>query len=337
MQQANESYISNTSFRADWTDDNPAENVASYTLWVKQHSESSLLLEETFAKCTKHGSQDIGSDMDNYMDNAGWTGTKVFQEAGGVRLGSSSAKGNITSPALDLTDGTGKITIIFNAKPYSNDKNIGVKIACGDVSQDITVTAEGQQTIVLDAVQAANQKVQIATIANGKRIIITSLKIIDGEVTAGNNAPRRVATEQGDASTRTITGITDKFYLVKELTPGGTFDYKVKAIYADGSESSWSNIMQVILHDQPQTGIRGDIDLDGVVDVNDVNILISILLGRENAADYGTRYDLNNNGMADIDDINTLINIILGKETASRTAHKPTLQLNRIAGTDAAK
>lgn len=314
MQPANESYITNTSFRADWTDDNPAENVASYTLWVKQHSEATLLLEETFAKCIKNATQDIGNNMNSYMDNAGWTGTKVFQAEGGVRLGTSGASGNITSPAQDLTDGTGKITVILNAKPFNTDTNVGLKISCGDVSETIVISAEGQQTIVLDAAQAANQKIQIATTANGKRIIITSLKIYDGEVTASNNAPSRVAAEQGDATTRTITGITDKFYLVKELTAGGTFDYKVKAIYVDGTESNWSNIMQVILLNQPETGLRGDINLDGVVDVKDLNIAVNIILGKESAENYGTRYDLNNNGEADVTDLNIIVNIILGKE-----------------------
>ena len=60
------------------------------------------------------------------------------------------------------------------------------------------------------------------------------------------------ASETGDANARTITGITNKYYTVSNLTAGTTYIYKVKAIYTDGSVSAWSNEQSVTLtEDQP--------------------------------------------------------------------------------------
>ena len=57
----------------------------------------------------------------------------------------------------------------------------------------------------------------------------------------------------------------------------------------------------------------GDVDGDGKVNGTDLNILIDIVLGRDNAANYDGRADLNGDDECDAVDINNLINIILGK------------------------
>ena len=314
MQPADTNHVYFNSFRADWTDETPADNVASYTLWVNRYVQPqyTLLLEETFAKCTRETTQSIANSLNNYMDNVGWTGYRVYQTVGGVRLGSGQGSGYITSPALNLSEGTGKISVVFTAKPYNTDTNVNVKITCGDATQTITVNSEAEQTIVLDAEQAANQKVQIATTASRKRIIITALKIYDGDVTA-QNAPARVAAEQGDSTMRTITGITDRFYTVSDLTGGGTFDYKVKAIYADNTESDWSNVERVTLVNRPHAGLLGDVNLDGTVDVQDVNILVAIVLGKDSADNYDRRAYINDDDVVDVQDVNLVISIMLGK------------------------
>ena len=57
---------------------------------------------------------------------------------------------------------------------------------------------------------------------------------------------------------------------------------------------------------------RGDINLDGIVDVTDVNILINIVLGNDDAASYGRRPYITGDDVIDISDVNALINILLG-------------------------
>lgn len=59
-------------------------------------------------------------------------------------------------------------------------------------------------------------------------------------------------------------------------------------------------------------GIMGDLNADGNIDVDDVNILINIILGNDDAAKYDGRADVNGDNTIDVDDVNALINIILG-------------------------
>ena len=68
----------------------------------------------------------------------------------------------------------------------------------------------------------------------------------------------------------------------------------------------------VIIPDEPEYK-QGDVNGDGNVDVDDVNILINVILGRDDADKYGTRADVNGDSGVDVSDVNTLINLVLGK------------------------
>ena len=56
----------------------------------------------------------------------------------------------------------------------------------------------------------------------------------------------------------------------------------------------------------------GDVNGDDVVDITDVNILINIMLGNDNAENYNGRADVTGEGIVDVSDLNALINIVLG-------------------------
>ncbi|MCQ2289544.1 MAG: leucine-rich repeat protein, partial [Muribaculaceae bacterium] len=60
------------------------------------------------------------------------------------------------------------------------------------------------------------------------------------------------------------------------------------------------------------TGKKGDVNGDDVVDIADVNILLNIVLGKDNASRYNGA-DVNGDGTVDITDVNTALNIVLGK------------------------
>jgi hypothetical protein len=59
--------------------------------------------------------------------------------------------------------------------------------------------------------------------------------------------------------------------------------------------------------------ITGDVNGDGTVDGNDLNLLINIILGNDNAENYGGRANVDGLGGVDGNDLNALINILLGK------------------------
>ena len=76
--------------------------------------------------------------------------------------------------------------------------------------------------------------------------------------------------------------------------------------------SSYDKYYTSLWPDTP-AGKKGDVNGDGTVDITDANILINIILGKDNAGNYGGRADVDGNGTVDVSDANAVINTILGK------------------------
>ena len=187
--------------------------------------------------------------------------------------------------------------------------NSTVIVSCGDISKTITLSdTPTEYTVVL--IGCSDHHVKISGTGGKKRFYVHSVEIFNGDVNAKLKAPHREIVEVGDSTMRTVSGITDTCYTVKALAEG-TFEYLVKAIYLDGTESPWSNIKHVTL-----TGISdvlvGDINEDGFVDVSDVTAVISVALGmspvEQSVID---KCDLNDDGIVDVSDVTILISIAL--------------------------
>gem|GEM_PF-566448 len=244
--------VTSSSFRADWT---PVDNVSSYTLYVNriangEDTDATLLLSEGFGgvTATSDGSSDISSSLDNYCDVEGWTGYKVYVANGGVKVGTSSAVGYLTSPTLSLGS---TVSVVFSAASWVNAKSVSdgssIVVSCGDVSETVTLTdAAASYTVVLTGCTDSN--IKLSTTAGKKRLYLYSVNIYNGDVTASASNMLRAVVEEGDSTTRTISGITDTCYTVQALETG-TYEYMVKAIYTDGTASVWSNVEHVTLVD----------------------------------------------------------------------------------------
>lgn len=310
MLPANEDYITLTSFRADWTDETPVENVTSYTLEVNpgdgsNHGVYEKVFTENFPYCYSTGSSAI-SNFNGYCSNKGWTGSNAYEANSGIRLGTSTKTGSITTPALDMTQSGGKITVVATLKPYSSDTNVPVRVSCGASMVNLTVTTENTFTIVLDCEANESQKVTFATTEGGKRVVVTQVDIYSS--TSDAKMVLSIPVETGDSTMRVITGITDKFYTVNGLTAGGTFNYRVKAHYVNGTQSEWSNLEVVTLVDHAFE--RGDVNHDGHVSIADVTALIDILLG-EQGQSCSICADVNTDGHVSIADVTALIDVLL--------------------------
>lgn len=297
--------VSGDGFTANWS---ACEDAVSYTLKVTPKGDAEVILTETFAKCKETVTSNF--KLDTYMDNPGWTGSAMYIEPGGVRLSSGKNAGSITSPALDLAGSNGKTTVMVKAKCYNSDTNCSLTIKVGDASEKVTVESSTEQTFVvtLDCVQDAAQQLTLSAI-QGKRVVITGIEVYSGDASSMLSAPARVASEDRKPSGEIIvTGITTTSYKLTGLSPETEYKYVVKAIY-DGDESAWSNAVTVIT--SGETIIKGDVNADGVVDINDINILINIILGVDDASVYNGRADLNGDGTVDVSDINETIVIIM--------------------------
>ena len=317
MQPADSAYITLTSFRADWTDQTPAENVTSYTLEVNAGAASEpgvyeKVFTESFPYATENGTRPL-SKIDNCCTNKGWTGSNVYESRGGLRLGGNGSVGTLTTPAVDMTQSGGKMTVVATMKPYSSDTDVPVNISCGNSVTSVTVSAEGVQTVVLECEANDQQTVTIATSNSSKRVIITQLDIYSATPDAAKMI-FSLPVETGDSISRVISDISDKFYTVRNLTEGGTYSYRVKAFYVNGTQSAWSNIQEVTLFDNgpaPHEFTLGDVNHDGGVTIKDVTDLIDYLLGSDNGICTDCA-DLNGDEGVTIADVTALIDILLG-------------------------
>ena len=282
-----------TYFTANWT---PCEGATSYILRVTPKNYD--ILTEGFSKFTKSGSQDISSNLDNYMDNAGWTGSKIYEAIGGARLGTGSSVGSMTSPGLTLTEN--KVTVTFKAKTLNNDTNCNFKVSCGNSSETVTLpnNTEATYTVVLNCNAAANQKIKFETTAASKRVVLTSIHIIDGE-----HAGKAI-----DLDGVTFTGITTNSYKVVDLSPATTYLYDVKAVYGN-KQSWWSNAISVTTVGGV---IPGDVNGDGLVTSVDVTALYNYLL--TNGDSDIVNGDQNGDGEITAGDVTFVYNILLGQK-----------------------
>ena len=291
--------VTDTEFTAHWT---ACDGAQSYTLRVTPKPEitTELLLTEGFSKCTTNGSTDVGNSLNNYMDNAGWTGSTLYTAIGGIRMGSGSAKGTLTSPALDLTNSNGKMSIVYKAKTYNNDTNCNMTITCGSSSATVTIpnSTEAEYTQVLDCTAAAGQNVSFATTTNRKRVIITSIEIYSGDITEGAKANNEIL----------IPGITGTQYTVTGLQPETTYIYDVKAVYPT-LESAWSNLIDVTTL-AASSAVAGDVNGDGEVTSADITALYTFLLtGNDSDIVNG---DQDGDGEITTHDVTIVYEILLG-------------------------
>ena len=301
--------VKGTSFRADWTN---GGDVSSYTLKVNLIEETGpvLMLSEGFSNVVAYsdGYNDISESLDDYTNNPGWTGFKLYTAADhSLKFGTSSLAGYIISPELALTS---TVSVKFSAKNWISGKGISdnssIIVSCGDVSQTIPLSdTPTDYTVVLTG--CTDHHVKLSGTGGNKRFYVYSIDIYNGDLNAPRKAPRREVIEVGDSTMRTVSGITDTCYTVQALAEG-TFEYLVKAIYLDGTESPWSNIKHVTL-----TGVSdvlfGDVNGDNEVNVADVTALIHIILNTI-PSDLSVT-DLNGDHEINVADVTVLINYIL--------------------------
>ena len=301
MQPASDASVTLTSFKAAWTDATPAGNITSYTLEVNPKPSYTLLVEADFSDLPQMSPTNQASHASDYLPE-GWTfnGSEFNLEGGCVSM---RRNGTITTSALDLK-GYDKMTIEVTAKAYGY---------YGDGSELYVTTSQGTQELVFmyayetkTLVVDCNETEQVVFKA-GYYPMIQDIKIYAGDATRGVSLN---ASETGDENHRLVEGITSKSYTVKNLTAGGTFLYKVKALYIDGTESDWSNIEMVTLADNGHAFDLGDVNHDGSVTIADVTSLIDYLLGGNNSA-CPVCADLNGDEQVSIGDVTSLIDMLL--------------------------
>ena len=234
MSAANSNYITSSSFRADWTDQTTSSNVASYTLQVDKQGSSTPTTTTLLG--TIDGSNYTGSYKSITL-SAPWGGSNVkggnsavyFTKSGNITFtipsGYSNATFSVKITTVSGTYGTGNVTV-KSAKTSA----VGHTFSKGETYTWIVTGSTGE-------------KITLTTTDTSYSPDMSLIQVYAGNTTLN-------ASESGDANSRTITGITNKYYTVSNLTAGTTYNYKVKALYTDGTSSAWSNTQSVTLNEE---------------------------------------------------------------------------------------
>ena len=296
MLPVDESTIGMTKFRADWTDATSAEYVESYTLEVSTRPAVELL-------ATLDGSQ-YPDSYESITLTEPWSGNGVKVGNGAYYFSNYSNDGYI---AFTVPEG------------YSDDIfTMQITTVSGTYGSGNIKVGSNQTPAVGHQFTSGSTYTWYVTASEGEKITITStdsyfspdmamIKVYAGDV---NELNTLMAVEQGDANYRLVTGITDKSYTVKDLTALGSFYYKVKALYTDGTESRWSNSQKVTLGGHGYD--LGDVNHDEKLSIDDVTSLISYLLSGDEKDACPICADVDADGKIGIDDVTVLINLLLG-------------------------
>ena len=103
-------------------------------------------------------------------------------------------------------------------------------------------------------------------------------------------------------------GAADASFTAAVLT-NATLYVPKGSVEAYKKAAGWKNFQNIVGVDVPDHDIKGDVNGDGTVDVDDMNILINDMLNGT-ARDLKAE-DLNGDGTVDVDDLNVIINIML--------------------------
>ena len=300
MQPADEACINLTQFRADWTDQTADKYVDSYTLMVGTKPAATLIVDEDFSDLPS--GSNVASNPTPYLPE-GWTfsGTGLWLDGACLSVGSN---GRLITQQFDLS-GYDKVTIIVRAKNDSEWSSTATLAVETSLEKKTTKTAAdyADYTFVLNCSETENFKIG----SDNYYCDIVAIKIYAGEL---DEATLKAVVEEGDATSRLIIGITDKYYTVRDLEAAGTFYYKVKALYTDGTESAWSNTQCVTLFENGHGYDVGDVNHDGTVNVTDITALIAAALGNGEGV-CAECADITGDGLINITDVTVLINMVL--------------------------
>ena len=291
-----------TQFRAEWTDQTPAQNVASYTLEVSTKPTYELLETADFSDVPDAVDDgylyDVSDNPSGFIPE-GWSATYFLTGYdGGLIL---AFGGTIKTLTYNLT-GYDKVTVVVRAATYGNNSVMRVSTSAGN--QEISLGSDfDSYTIVLDC--ADYDAVTFTDIEN--YVYIKHIDVYAGDLSAADLR----ATEEGNATYRLITEITDRFYTVENLETEGTYIYKVKTVFRDGTESAWSNVEEVTLFENGHGYELGDVNHDRSVTISDVTALIDMLLSGGDSVYCPICADVDGMNGVTIADVTALIDMLL--------------------------
>ena len=301
MLPADNAHIGLNGFLAEWTDETLGKYVESYTLEVNTRPGFTLIDELDWSDIVENSSNYANYSEELLPEDWTFAGNGLWCEQAGISINNKSS---LTSPMYDLS-GYEKVTVVVRAKSSMNQSSSKFIVSTGVDQQEFSAPGGSPFTDYV-AVLDCSETDQVTVAGKSNFPVFQSIMVYAGD---NDQLQMRGVAEEGGADYRLITGITDKNYTVNGLVAGGSFYYRVKAYYIDGTVSPWSKSRYVVLSDSGTDYQTGDVNCDGKLNIQDVTDLINYLLseGEINPASA----DVNGDTRISIDDVTALINLLL--------------------------
>ena len=208
---------------------------------------------------------------------------------------------------LYVKDDQGKVTLAYGPvaeKDFTNGDIINDAVATWSMFRDYPQMIPVEETFVKAGHRAPVKPVYKAIEdIQGQRDMHSYLGLSAVTIEATSDAKKFIMTDEND----------DEFLLYNQ------FGYEMPQIEenklydVEGFLGVFDKTLELfpILIKEHKDWIKGDVNGDGSVNITDINVLISIILGADMDAATMTRADVNEDGSINISDINEVIAIIL--------------------------
>ena len=226
------SSISNTGFTANWSAVSGATEYQLDVTSVVSAGNSTTVLSDDFSgfsKGTTNASADatdVATSLDTYTKVSGWTGAKVYQAGGAIKLGASTTLGSISTPAIDLSSNSGNFDLSFKGMAWSGDST-KVKVYVNNVLAKTISGLSNDASYTMKSFAASISGGNAATIirlegnqASKGRFFIDDLVI--------SQASNGTSTSEAPISGSPFT-VTDLSKVISGLSAGSTYKYTVTA------------------------------------------------------------------------------------------------------------
>lgn len=255
--------VRDESFYAAWA---PVADDARYDLrWHRLAKEADLpvALAEGFGYMSdgtpdSPDSKEISATLDNYTELEGWTGERVYQAGGSVKIGGTSLDGSLTTPKLNLYNKEKQFTVLVRAHSLKGKTPVFTVSSNGKSGKYRLASTDRTYCYQFDNGLTASD---ITFSVKGDVAIIDSILIVRGDG-AGYTEGARTVTVTGEAASTENPEVEEQFVvldttevktidgastLISGLEKGHYYRFEVRATNADGSKTSrWSEPLMVL-------------------------------------------------------------------------------------------
>lgn len=224
-----------TSLTAAWL---PVDGVGSYTLRVKSILPDSIKpapVDDDFSalddgNVSSASNRNIGSTLNDFTSETGWTGTELYDAGGWLQLGRYGHSGTLTTPKMHLATADSTFTLKFAAKAFAG-RSVNYTLTVVDSLTGTQLYRERlKATSAVDTVfrtfEGGTRSIVVSLSTNHERLFVDFIKVVRG--TADSLAIDTIVNPRW-----TIDGIDATEYTLDGLTPGGTYTWTVQAISGD--------------------------------------------------------------------------------------------------------